>query len=83
MGGVGEERRSLPPTLTDMFRAERILVALAVLNLAILSLELAYSVVTAVLGPLTMTGIEKLAFGIFLAGTVLFFVWVAILAVRK
>jgi len=30
-----------------------------------------------------MTGIEKLAFGIFLAGTVLFFVWVAILALRK
>ncbi len=30
-----------------------------------------------------MTGIEKLAFGIFLAGTVLFFVWVAVLALRK
>jgi hypothetical protein len=30
-----------------------------------------------------MTGIEKLAFGIFLTGTVLFFVWVAILALRK
>jgi hypothetical protein len=30
-----------------------------------------------------MTGIEKVAFGIFLAGTVLFFVWVAILALRK
>jgi hypothetical protein len=30
-----------------------------------------------------MTGIEKLAFGLFLAGTVIFFVWVAILAFRK
>jgi len=27
--------------------------------------------------------IEKLAFGLFLAGTILFFVWVAILAFRK
>ena len=43
-------RRSLPPTLTDMLRAERILIALAVFNLAILGLELAYSVVTALLG---------------------------------
>ena len=30
-----------------------------------------------------MSGIEKLALGLFLAGTVLFFVWVAILALRK
>ena len=30
-----------------------------------------------------MIGIEKLAFGIFLAGTVLFFVWVAVLTRRK
>ena len=30
-----------------------------------------------------MTGIEKLALGLFLTGTVLFFVWVAILALRK
>jgi hypothetical protein len=30
-----------------------------------------------------MTGIEKLAFGIFLIGTVAFFVWVAFLAIRK
>jgi hypothetical protein len=30
-----------------------------------------------------MTGIEKLAFGIFLIGTVAFFVWVALLAIRK
>jgi hypothetical protein len=30
-----------------------------------------------------MTGIEKLAFGLFLAGTIVFFVWVAILAFRK
>jgi len=30
-----------------------------------------------------MSGIEKLAFGLFLVGTVLFFVWVAILAFRK
>lgn len=28
-------------------------------------------------------GIETLAFGIFLGGTVLFFVWVAVLALRK
>ena len=33
-----------------MLRAERILVALAVLNLAILASELVYSVLTAVLG---------------------------------
>ena len=33
-----------------MLRAQRILIVLAVLNLAILGLELAYSVVTAVLG---------------------------------
>jgi hypothetical protein len=30
-----------------------------------------------------MTGIETLAFGIFLVGTVLFFLWVALLALRK
>jgi hypothetical protein len=30
-----------------------------------------------------MSGIEKLAFGFFLAGTVAFFVWVAILTIRK
>jgi hypothetical protein len=30
-----------------------------------------------------MTGIEKLAFAIFLVGTVAFFVWVAVLALRK
>ncbi len=30
-----------------------------------------------------MTGIETLALGIFLAGTVLFFVWVATLTLRK
>jgi hypothetical protein len=30
-----------------------------------------------------MTGIEKLAFGLFLAGTIIFFVWVAILTFRK
>ena len=30
-----------------------------------------------------MTGIEVLALGLFLAGTVLFFVWVAFLAVRR
>jgi hypothetical protein len=30
-----------------------------------------------------MSGVEKLAFSLFLAGTVLFFVWVAILAFRK
>jgi hypothetical protein len=30
-----------------------------------------------------MTGIEKLAFGLFLAGTIVFFVWVAILTFRK
>jgi hypothetical protein len=30
-----------------------------------------------------VSGIEKLAFGLFLAGTVAFFVWVAILAIRK
>lgn len=30
-----------------------------------------------------MPGIEALAFGIFLVGTVLFFVWVAVLALRK
>jgi len=30
-----------------------------------------------------MSGIEKLALGLFLAGTVLFFAWVAILAIRK
>jgi hypothetical protein len=30
-----------------------------------------------------MSGIEQLAFGIFLVGTVAFFVWVALLAFRK
>jgi hypothetical protein len=30
-----------------------------------------------------MTGIETLAFALFLAGIVVFFVWVAILTVRK
>lgn len=30
-----------------------------------------------------MTGIEWLALGLFLAGTVVFFAWVAILAVRR
>lgn len=30
-----------------------------------------------------MSGVEKLALGLFLGGTVTFFVWVAIIAVRK
>jgi hypothetical protein len=30
-----------------------------------------------------MSGIERLAFAIFLVGTVAFFVWVALLAFRK
>jgi hypothetical protein len=30
-----------------------------------------------------MSGIEQLAFGIFLVGTIAFFVWVALLAFRK
>jgi hypothetical protein len=30
-----------------------------------------------------MTGIEKLAFAIFLVGTIAFFLWVAVLALRK
>jgi hypothetical protein len=30
-----------------------------------------------------VTGIERLAFGIFLAGTIAFFVWVALLTFRK
>lgn len=30
-----------------------------------------------------MTGIETLAFSLFLVGTVLFFLWVAVLALRK
>jgi hypothetical protein len=30
-----------------------------------------------------MPGIEKLAFGIFLLGTLLFLAWVALLAIRK
>jgi hypothetical protein len=30
-----------------------------------------------------VTGVETLAFGLFLAGIVVFFVWVAILTVRK
>jgi hypothetical protein len=30
-----------------------------------------------------LSGIEKLAFGLFLAGTVLFFVWVTFLTLKK
>jgi hypothetical protein len=30
-----------------------------------------------------MTGIEKLAFAIFLVGTIAFFLWVVVLALRK
>jgi hypothetical protein len=30
-----------------------------------------------------MSGLEKLALGLFLTGTVLFFVWLAVLALRK
>jgi hypothetical protein len=30
-----------------------------------------------------MTGIEKLAFAIFLVGTIAFFLWVALLTIRK
>jgi hypothetical protein len=30
-----------------------------------------------------MTGIEKLAFAIFLVGTIAFFLWVALLTLRK
>lgn len=30
-----------------------------------------------------MSGVEKVAFGVFLAGTILFFVWVAVVAFRK
>ncbi len=30
-----------------------------------------------------MAGIEKLAFGLFLAGTIVFFAWVAFLTFRK
>jgi hypothetical protein len=30
-----------------------------------------------------MSRVELLAFGLFLAGTIAFFVWVAVLAVRK
>ena len=30
-----------------------------------------------------MSGIEKLAFVLFLGGTVIFFLWVAILTIRK
>jgi hypothetical protein len=30
-----------------------------------------------------MSAVEKIAFGLFLAGTVAFFVWVAMLALRK
>jgi hypothetical protein len=30
-----------------------------------------------------MSTSEKLAFGLFLAGTILFFVWVAVLSMRK
>jgi hypothetical protein len=30
-----------------------------------------------------MSGVEKIALGLFLVGTVLFFLWVAVLAIRK
>ena len=30
-----------------------------------------------------MSAIEKVAFGVFLAGTVAFFLWVAVLTIRK
>ena len=30
-----------------------------------------------------MSGIERLAFGVFLVGHVVFFVWVAVLALRR
>lgn len=30
-----------------------------------------------------MSTTEKVAFGLFLAGTVVFFIWVAVLAIRK
>jgi hypothetical protein len=30
-----------------------------------------------------MSAFEKVAFGLFLVGTVLFFLWVAVLAIRK
>ncbi len=30
-----------------------------------------------------MSGIEKIAFGLFLVGSIVFFVWVAFLALRK
>jgi hypothetical protein len=30
-----------------------------------------------------MSALEKVAFGVFLVGTVLFFLWVAMLAIRK
>lgn len=30
-----------------------------------------------------MSAVEKIAFGLFLVGTVLFFLWVAVLAIRK
>jgi hypothetical protein len=30
-----------------------------------------------------MSTAEKLAFGLFLVGTVVFFIWVAVLAIRK
>lgn len=30
-----------------------------------------------------MSAVEKIAFGLFLVGTVLFFLWVAMLAIRK
>jgi hypothetical protein len=30
-----------------------------------------------------MSAAEKLAFGLFLVGTIVFFVWVAVLAIRK
>jgi hypothetical protein len=30
-----------------------------------------------------MSTIEKVAFGLFLVGTVVFFLWVAVLAIRK
>jgi hypothetical protein len=30
-----------------------------------------------------VSAVEKIAFGLFLVGTVLFFLWVAVLAIRK
>jgi hypothetical protein len=39
--------------------------------------------ILASLGGSAMGGIEKIAFGLFLVGTVLFFLWVAVLTLRK